>query len=281
MTISSRLPRDPSVFRRLLNVRGEEDWSIAFRRLAALLGKVATATVQSRAPRRILRPRSVASTKLGPIDGRGPVEPLDALDRGDLGKPGPARPSIDGGSLIAGVDGELGDAKPRAMGMRPGPPEQARQFAPARLALRTASDHNVVGEPAGQAAAPGPDRDLDPVLLDVRAGGQEQAAARHRADAPGFAPLVEPLPIGRFPALDPGLAEDPILEAVPRLIGCLRGLPHPGDAGPGQPAGWRIEGGQMKPDGAGIRRRGGRLPAACGHHRGLVAFLDRSPPGFP
>src|SRR6202040_4445143 len=97
-------------------------------------------------------------------DRRSPVEPLDALDRGDLGKPGPARPRIDGGSLIAGVDGELGDAKPCAMGMRPGPPEQARQFAPARLALRTASDHNVVGEPAGQAAAPGPDRDLDPVL---------------------------------------------------------------------------------------------------------------------
>src|SRR6202043_4208646 len=124
------------------------------------------------------------------------------------------RPRIDGGSLIAGVDG-----KPCAMGMRPGPPEQAGQFAPARLALRTAGDHNVVDEPAGQAAAPGPDRDLDAVLLDVRAGGQEQAAARHRADAPGFAPLVEPLPIGRFPGLDPGLAEDTILEAALGLTG--------------------------------------------------------------
>src|ERR1700719_2114290 len=77
-------------------------------------------------------------------DRRGPVEPLDALDRCDLGKPGTAPPRRDGGSLIAGVDGELGDAKPCAMGMRPGPPEQARQLAPARLALRTASDHNMI-----------------------------------------------------------------------------------------------------------------------------------------
>src|ERR1700720_3959309 len=89
MTISSRLPRDPSVFRRLLNVRGEEDWSIAFRRLAALLGKVATAIVQSRAPRRILRPRSVASTKLGPATGAARLNPSTPLTGATWANPAP------------------------------------------------------------------------------------------------------------------------------------------------------------------------------------------------
>ena len=48
------------------------------------------------------------------------VEPFDALDRGDLRHALSPRPGIDGRSLIAGVDGELGQPQLRAVLMGPG-----------------------------------------------------------------------------------------------------------------------------------------------------------------
>ena len=85
--------------------------------------------------------------------------------------------------------------------------------------LGSAIDDDVIDEPAFEAAAPGPDVDLDAVLLNVGAGGQEQPARRDRADLPSLAALIEPLPVRRLAGLDPGLAEHAVLEAALGLVG--------------------------------------------------------------
>jgi hypothetical protein len=53
----------------------------------------------------------------------------------------------------------------------------------------------MIYKPAFEPAAPGPDINLDAVLLHVRAGGQEQPAALHCPRGPAAAPVVEPSPV--------------------------------------------------------------------------------------
>ena len=127
--------------------------------------------------------------------------------------------------------------------------------------LGAAFDHDVIDQPAFEPPTPGPDIDLDAVLLDVGARRQEQAAARHRADLPGFAALIEPLPIRRLAGLDPGLAQHAVLEAALGLVGG-GGFPEAGDVLPGQPPDRRIERRDVKSDGAGVLRLRGRTPLA-------------------
>src|SRR5689334_11668027 len=58
------------------------------------------------------------------LNRRRPIEAVDALDGCDLGVPHTARPGIDGRRFVAGVDGELGQANPRAMLVKPRSIEQ-------------------------------------------------------------------------------------------------------------------------------------------------------------
>src|SRR5690606_41546700 len=112
---------------------------------------------------------------------------------------------------------------------------------PLALPVPTALNHYLIDQPAFQPATPGPDIALDPVLLHVGPGGQEQPARWHRARFPCLAPVVEPLPVRGFAALDPSLAEDGVAECLDRLIRPLGRLPATGDAGPAEPAHRRIE----------------------------------------
>ena len=100
--------------------------------------------------------------------------------------------------------------------------------------LGSAVDHDVIDEPALEPAAPGPDVDLDAVLLHVGAGGQDQPALGHRADRPALAPLVEPLPVRRLAGLDPGLAEHGVRKLRFASSVALRRLPRPGDPLPAE-----------------------------------------------
>ena len=162
----------------------------------------------------------------------------------------------------------------RAAFMRPGPVQQRGQFRPRVVPVRPALDDDVIDEPAFQAATPGPDIDLDPVLLDVGPGGQEQPARWHRAGCPALAPVVEPLPVGRFAGLDPGLAEDRVAERLDRLVRPLRRVPCPHDPLPAQPADRRIERREVIPDRGRIGGSGGRPPFAALQHRRLVVLRD-------
>src|SRR5690606_8270829 len=138
-------------------------------------------------------PAPQAFSALGRIDESRPrhwaraVEPLDALDWRHLPKPLRPRPGIDRRGLVARVDGEPRDPQMRAAFMWPGPVEQRGQFRPRVMPVGPALDYDVIDEPAFQPATPGPDIDLDPVLLYVGAGGQEQPARRHRAGCPALA----------------------------------------------------------------------------------------------
>ena len=177
-----------------------------------------------------------------------PVEALDALDRRHLREALPPRPGIDRRRLVAGVDREPGDLQLCPAGVRPGPAEQRGERVPGRLVLRSAVDDDMIDEPALQPAAPGPDVDLDAVLLHVGAGGQEQPALRHRARGPALAPVVEPPPVRRLAGLDPGLAEDGVAEGADRLVRALRRLPRPRDPLPAQPADRRVERREVEAD---------------------------------
>src|SRR5512134_2644511 len=99
----------------------------------------------------------------------------------------------------------------------------------------------MIDQPTFQAAAPGPDRDLDAILLHVGAGGEKQAAARHGAAAEILAPLVEPLPVRRLAGLGPGLAEHGVDEAALSLVRRLASFPLAGDPLPRQPAHRAVE----------------------------------------
>ena len=63
--------------------------------------------------------------------------------------------------------------------MRLCPPQQSRQLVPSGGILRPAWNHDVFDQPAFQTPAPGPDVNLDPVLLHIRPGGQEQSQVGH------------------------------------------------------------------------------------------------------
>ena len=76
----------------------------------------------------------------------------------------------------------------------------------------------MIDEPALQPAAPGPDVDLDAVLLHVGAGGQDQPALGDGAGRPALAAVVEPAPVRRLAALHPALAERGVDEGLHRLV---------------------------------------------------------------
>src|SRR5512143_2497587 len=118
--------------------------------------------------------------------------------------------------------------------MWPSLTEQFRQRRPRLGPFRTAVDDKVVDQPAFQTTTPGPDRDLDPVLLPVGTGGEEKATHRHRATAIVLTAFVQPLPVGRLARLGPGLAQHGVDEAPLRLVRCLARLPLAGDALPGE-----------------------------------------------
>ena len=67
--------------------------------------------------------------------------------------------------------------------MGPVPCEDTIQLLPDVGPGGVAFDHTVVDRPALLALAPGDNLDLDPVLLDIDARGQEQAAFRDDTDA--------------------------------------------------------------------------------------------------
>jgi len=206
-------------------------------------------------------------------DGRCAVEALDALDRRDLGLTHPARPGVNGGRLITCVDRKFGNADPAAVHVRPAPSEQTSEFVPGLRPLGSPFDHDMVDEPALEAAAPGPDRDLDAVLLDVGAGGEEQPAVRDGPERPGLAPLIEALPVWRLAGLDPGLAQYAVLEAA---LGLVRGgrFRKARDIRPGEPADRRIERRDVESDRVRILRLGGGAPLASREHRRLVVLFD-------
>ena len=114
--------------------------------------------------------------------------------------------------------------------------------------LRSAVDDDMIDEPALEPAAPGPDVDLDAVLLHVGAGGQDQPALGHGAGRPALAAVVEPAPVRRLAGLDPGLAEDGVAEGADRLVRALRRLPRPGDPLPAQPSRRRVERREVEAD---------------------------------
>src|SRR5581483_11244448 len=136
-------------------------------------------------------------------------------------------------------------------------------------------DDDVIDQPAFEAASPSPDRDLDPVLLNISAGCEEQPTARHRADQPILPPLIESLPVRCFAGLDPRLAEDAVLEAALSLVGA-RCVPHPGDVGPREPADRRIERREVEADGTAVSCQCGCPPLAGLKQGRLVVLLDHA-----
>ena len=164
---------------------------------------------------------------------------------------------------------------PRACGqVRPSSAASASQAAGV---LRPAVDDDMIDEPALQPAAPGPDVDLDAVLLHVGAGGQEQPALGHRAGRPALAAVVEPPPVRRLAGLDPGLAEDGVAEGADRLVRALRRLPRPRDplpAQPARPASRAPRGGSRSSTGSAEVAVGRHSPRL--EHRRLVVLGDRA-----
>jgi hypothetical protein len=104
--------------------------------------------------------------------------------------------------------------------------------------------------------APSPDDhlDLDPVLLDIDTGGQEQTPLGHDTDPVALAPLVQALPLRRLGLLLERQSEDRVDEAlheVGRLLGLLvnlRGI------GPAKPAHRAIKAGEVEPGGPPISK---------------------------
>jgi hypothetical protein len=76
----------------------------------------------------------------------------------------------------------------------------------------------MIDKPAFEPTSPGPDIDLDPVLLDISPGGQEQPARRDNARFPAFASVIEPLLVRRFAGFDPGLAQHGVAEGPDGLV---------------------------------------------------------------
>jgi hypothetical protein len=121
---------------------------------------------------------------------------------------------MDGAGLVARVDGEPRDGQVLAAGVQPGSAEQVCQLLPAGGVGASTFDHHMIDKPGLEPAPPGPDIDLDPVLLHVGPGRQEEPARRHGARLPRLPPVMEPLPVGRLAGLDPGLAENGVPEGL-------------------------------------------------------------------
>src|SRR5690606_32879831 len=185
-----------------------------------------------------------------------------------------ARPGVDGRGFVARVDGEPRDPKVRSVFMRPRPVEECRQLVPSVMPVRPALDHDVIDEPALKPSPPGPDIDLDALLLDIRARRQEQPARWYHAWPPRLAAIVEPLPVRRLAGFDPCLAEDSVAERLDRLVGALGRLPAARGPGPAEPAHRRVECREVVADRRGISGRGGCPPFAALQHRRLVVLRD-------
>ena len=157
--------------------------------------------------------------------------------------------------------------------MDPCLPQQRGQPIPARRVIRSTRNDDVIHEPAGHTPAPGPDIDLDPVLLHIGASRQEQPACgdlRRESKAP----IREALPFRRFAALDPGLAQQRVARSTQHLVRALGGQPVPCDLLPALPADRRIEGREVEADGMWIGRDRSRPPFAIGQHLRLVVLGD-------
>jgi hypothetical protein len=66
--------------------------------------------------------------------------------------------------------------------MQPGASEDDAEPIPSLCLLGSAFDDDVINEPAFETSPPGPDVNLDAILLNVGACGQEQAASGDGAD---------------------------------------------------------------------------------------------------
>ena len=77
---------------------------------------------------------------------------------------------------------------------------------PAGRIVRATGNDDVIDQPACPIPTPGPDIDLDAVLLHIDTGGQEQTTNRDLNPAIGFTAFRQPLPFRRIARLDPCLA---------------------------------------------------------------------------
>src|SRR5918996_884005 len=177
---------------------------------------------------------------------------------------------------VAGVHAHHPDRERLAACVRPVPDEDTIQLRPDLGPSGIALDHVVVDRPALLASAPGDHLDLDPVLLHVDPGGNEEARVGHHTDAVILAPLVQPLPLGRLGLLlerQPQHRVDEPLHEVGRL---LRLLIHLGGIGPAEPPGRAVEAGEVEPP---VRAS----PSAVGRHSpcSSIQVLCRSPISAP
>ena len=124
--------------------------------------------------------------------------------------------------------------------MLPALVQQGGELPPDLRLARLAHQHPVVDQPAGLAVPPGPNADLDPVLLHVGPGGQQEPSFGHRAHEPVLAPLVQALPVRAVAGLGPGFAQDRVDEGTMGLVRPTRLLVEGGDPRPAQPAQGRV-----------------------------------------
>jgi len=115
---------------------------------------------------------------------------------------------------VAGIQGDSRQTQLAATAVGPGFTHQLGESRPDLGACRVSHQHPVLDQPRCLAPPEGPDRDFDAVLLNVSAGGEQQAARGHGANAVILAPLQQALPIGRFAFLDPGLTQFGVLEGL-------------------------------------------------------------------
>lgn len=81
----------------------------------------------------------------------------------------------------------------------------------ASLLIRPSFNHDVISQPTSK-PPPGPNVDLDPVVLNVGTSGHKRSADRHHAGFPSLAAIVEVLPVRRFARLcHSAWNKDPVL----------------------------------------------------------------------
>ena len=111
-------------------------------------------------------------------------------------------------------------------------------------------------------AAPIPDHlDLDPVLLHVGAGDEEEDAAGHRADLVALPPVVQPPPVGRLVLFGKRQSQHEVHERAEQARVALRLLVLLRDPGPTRAPDERV-----------------RLPDAEADRVAVAVVADRLPP---
>src|ERR1035438_1107626 len=113
--------------------------------------------------------------------------------------------------------------------------KQSRQLLPDRRLRRLSFQHLIISRPRFFSAAPRHDFYLDPVFLDIDAGGQEQTTPWNRPDPVILAVVVKPLPFGSISAQRPGLAQHRVDEHLKQRWVFLRLLELLGSVAPGEP----------------------------------------------